>query len=287
MKTRHDERYESDPAPSSEVARRYREAIYDDDRGVSLALLHYRGGDDEFLLGEEYSRSGDAGDRAAGADILAQLGWSDKTFQSESVSILTDLLGDSDPYVIYCAAVGLGHRSAQSAIPALIELTEHPDPLVRYGVVFGLSGHEDNRAIAALIQLARDNDRDVKNWAVFGLGSQIDTDSPEIRAALRQALSDSDYEIRGEALVGLAKRRDSAIVPQLLNEWRDDDVSLLSVEAAEETRDARLYHRLKNLTEVLTLDDDPYFAGRLAAAIEACKPKEGQVGAGNPAKPGA
>jgi len=198
MKMRYNERYEGDPTPSSEVAQRYRESIYDDDRDVSLALLHYRGGDEEFRLGNDYSHSDDAGDRATGANILAQLGWSDQTFRDESVAILTELLGDSDPYVIYCAAVGLGHRSAQSAISALLNLTEHSNPLVRYGVVFGLSGHEDPRAIAALIELTRDPDCDVRNWAVFGLGSQIDTDSPDIRDALRQALGDSDHEIRGD-----------------------------------------------------------------------------------------
>jgi len=274
---RHDERYERDVTPSSEVARSYREAIGDDERDVSLALLHYRGGEDEFRLGKDYSCSDDAGDRATGADILAQLGWGDHTFQDESVAILTELLGDSDPYVIYCAAVGLGHRSAESAIPALLSLTTHSDSLVRYGVVFGLSGHEDSLAIDALIQLATDEDYDVRNWAVFGLGSQIDTDSAEIREALRGALGDADHEIRGEALVGLARRGDSAIVPELLNEWRDDDVSILSIEAAEETRDSRLYQRLKSFTALLTLDDDSYFASRLADAIEACTPKAEQV----------
>jgi HEAT repeat protein len=276
MKTRHDERYEGDVTPSGEVAQRYRAAIYDDDRDVSLALLHYRGGEEEFSLGKSYCRSDDAGDRATGADILAQLGWSDHTFQDESVAILTELLIDSDPYVIYCAAVGLSHRAAQSAIPNLLTLTGHTDPLVRYGVVFGLSGHEDPRAISALIQLSRDDDYDVRNWSVFGLGSQIETDSPEIRDALRHALSDPDLEIRGEALVGLAKRGDPAIVVELLNEWRDDDVSLLSIEAAEETRDSRLYERLKSFTDILTLDSDPYVAARLATAIEACKPSADQ-----------
>ncbi|TLD70516.1 lyase [Phragmitibacter flavus] len=276
MKTRHDERYEGDPTPSREVAQRCREAIDDDDRDVLLALLHYRGGDEEFRLGRDYSRSDDAGNRAIGADILAQLGWSDHTFQDESVAILTELLGDSDPHVIHRAAVGLGHRSAESAISALVSLSMHSDPLVRYGVVFGLSGHQDPRAIEALIELTRDADRDVRSWAVFGLGSQIDTDSPDIRDALRQALRDADHEIRGEGLVGLARRGDSALLPELINEWRDDEVSILSIEAAEQTRDPRLYHRLKSFTEILTLDDDPYFARRLADAIEACKPKAEQ-----------
>ena len=273
MKTRYDERYEGNATPSREVAQKYRDAIRDDDRDVSLALLHYRGGDDEFLLGKEYSLSDDAGDRATGADILAQLGWGDQAFQDESVAILMELLEEPDSYVIYCAAVGLGHRGATSAIPALLKHAEHPDSLVRYGVVLGLSGHEDDRAISALIRLAVDEDRDVRDWAVFGLGSQIDVDSPEIREALRQALTDPGHEIRGEALVGLAKRGDSTIIPELLYEWRDDDVSILSIEAAEETRDSRLYHRLRSFAEILTLDDDPHFAGRLADAIEACKPE--------------
>lgn len=272
MKTRYDERYEGDTTPSSELARSYRDAIYDDESDVNLALLSYRGGEVEFKLGRDYSYSKDAGDRATGADILGQLGWGDQTFQEESVAILTELLGDSVPNVIYCAAVGLGHRSAESAIPALLRLTDHHDPLVRYGVVFGLSGHEDGRAIDALIQLATDEDRDVRNWAVFGLGSQIDTDSIEIREALRCALRDSDHEIRGEALVGLARRGDSSIVTELLNEWKDDEVSILSTEAATETRDSRLYQRLKSFTELFTLDD-PYFAGQLADAIKACTPK--------------
>lgn len=274
MNTRHDDRFENDKTPSREVAERYRDAIFDDDCDVSLTLLHYRGGEEEFLLGKEYCMSEDAGDRATGADILAQLGWSDQTFRDESIEILKALLDDPDSYVVYCAAVGLGHRSAQSAIPHLLKQAEHPDPLVRYGVVFGLSGQEDGRAIAALIRLASDDDRDVRSWAVFGLGSQIDSDSPEIREALRRALSDPYHEIRGEGLVGLAKRGDPAIVDELLNEWRDDDVCILSLEAAEESRDSRLYHRLNQFTEILSLEDDPYFAGRLSTAIEACKPKD-------------
>lgn len=257
------------------MAQRYREAIRDDDRDdreISLALLHYRGGEEEFELGKEYSLSDDAADRATGADILAQLGWSDQTFREESIGILTGLLEDPDYYVVYCASVGLGHRAAGSAIPSLLKHANHPQPLVRYGVVSGLSGHEDLRAIVALIRLTGDIDPFVRTWAVFGLGSQIDTDSPEIREALRQALGDSDHETRGEALVGLAKRGDVSAVPALLEEWREDFISVLSLEAAEECRDPRLYPCLKEFTGIPDLNDDPYFARQLAAAIEACRP---------------
>ena len=276
MKKRHDERHESDNSPSREIARKYRESIHEDEHDASLALIHYRGGNDEFLLGAEYASSSDPGDRATGADILAQLGWGDQTFRNESIDILTRLLEDPDVYVVYCAAVGLGHRSAHSAIPALVRHLEHPDSLVRYGVALGLLGLEDDRAIAGLIKLAADNDRDVRNWSVFGLGTQIESDSPAIRNALREALRDSDHEIRGEALVGLAKRGDPTIIQELINEWKDDDVSSLSIEAAEETRDTRLFHRLKQFTKILTLDDDPHYASKLNAAIAACTPKTDQ-----------
>lgn len=276
MKTRYNELHESDATPSREVVQKYRELVHDDDRDghdVSLALVHYRGGEVEFQLGKEYSLSEDAADRATGADILAQLGWNDRTYMEESVEILIRLLDDRDSYVLYCAAVGLGHRAAASAIPSLLRHVGHPDPLVRYGVVHGLSGLEDDRAIDALIRLAGDEDGDVRNWAVFGLGSQIETDTPEIRSALRQALDDPDDDVRGEALVGLATRGDASVIPALLNEWRDGDVSVLSLEAAEECRDPSLGERLSQLAEILEIDDESYLAGKLAAAIEACAPK--------------
>jgi hypothetical protein len=114
-----------------------------------LALLHYRGGADEFSLGVDYSRSEDAGNRATGAEILAQLGWSDRTYQDESVAILTRLLSDSDPYVIHRAAVGLGHRFAPSAIPYLLRLADHSDALVRYRVVLGLTDLDFGALLAA------------------------------------------------------------------------------------------------------------------------------------------
>ncbi len=231
MKKRHAECYEGDNTPSREIARKYREVIHEDDHDQSLVLIHYRGGEEEFRIGKEYCFSDDPGDRATGADIIAQLGWEDQSFRHESIEILTRLLDDSDIYVVYCAAVGLGHRSADSAVPALIRHVEHCESLVRHGVTYGLLGFEDERAIAGLIRLAADSDRDVRSWAVFGLGTQIDQDSPAIRAALRGALSDPDHEIRGEGLVGLARRGDSSIIQDLINEWKDDDVSILSIEA--------------------------------------------------------
>lgn len=269
MKKRFHQGFENDATPSRIVAQRYRASVYGEGDVANLGLIHYRGGEEEFLLGCEYCASSDARDRACGADILAQLGWGDCTFREESITILIPLLQDSDSSVIYSAAVALGHRKAKSAIPALLQIAEHPDPEVRYGVVLGLTGQDDERSIDALIKLSADENYDVRNWAVFGLGAQIESDSPTIREALRRALKDSDHEIRGEALVGLAKRKDSDVVSELLKEWKDDSVSTLSLEAAAEIRDPRLLPRLRDFVRIFAPDDE-YFSNTLHDAITAC-----------------
>jgi HEAT repeat protein len=272
-KERYNAHHETDLTPSRELVERYRATIDDDDSDDSLTVVTYRGGSEEFALGCEYCASTDAGDRRTGAYILGQLGWSDRTFLEESVRILIPLLEDADDDVVYSAASALGHRADPSAIPALIRMAGHANSLVRFGVVMGLSGHEDPRAVDTLIILATDEDAAVRDWAVFGLGSQIEMDTPDIRAALIRALSDADSDARGEALVGLANRRDTAVVPALLKEWQDGEASLLSIEAAEVAADPRLSERLEQLSQTLPLEDRNYFATALENAIKACTPQ--------------
>jgi HEAT repeat protein len=77
-------------------------------------------------------------------------------------------------------------------------------------------GHTDSRAIACLITLSADPEIPVRDWATFGLAVQIDTDTPEIRAALRARLDDPDCDTAGEAMVGLARRKDAQVVAPLL-----------------------------------------------------------------------
>jgi len=76
---------------------------------------------------------------------------------------------------------------------------------------------------------------------------------------------------------------DSTASSVIANRYRkviyDDeaDVSLLSLEAAVVTQDPRLLFRLKQLTETLPLDHDPYFASTLADAMASCTPKSKDV----------
>jgi len=273
MNTRHNEPHENDPTPSREVVERFRAAFADDSADLSLVLVHYRGAIEELALGAEYAGSADPLDRAVGARILGQLGWGDRTFLEESVSLLVAMLDDPVEDVVSEAATALGHRKDPAAIPALLKLTAHANPGVRFGVTFGLLCQEDPAAVAALVELTTDEDLDVRNWATFGLGTQIDVDTPELRSALGKALSDPDSEIRGEALVGLARRADPGIAQSLLDEWNEHDgVSILSLEAAELTRDPRLHGHLQRFAETLEIDDDVHYQRALRDALAACEP---------------
>jgi HEAT repeat protein len=91
----------------------------------------------------------------------------------------------------------------------------------------------------------------VRTLATCGLGSHISTDTEAIRDALFQRFFEEDchenYEIYGEALVGLAKRKDPRIVSALLDELASDRVNNLAVEAATEMNDPQLNAALEQL----------------------------------------
>lgn len=266
---RQSERYVNDPTPSEEAVAEYR-ARFDTDEDASLALVTYRGGPTEFALGETYSRSADPLDRRVGARILAELGWSDQTFHEESVAILIEMLSDPDPSVIASAACAQGKRRNPKAIPHLLLHLNHPDDAVRNGISFGLQCHEDPAAIAGLIQLSVDPANDVRDWAVLGLGSMCETDTPELREALWKAVSDPLQEIRGEALVGLARRKDPSTQAAILKEWEQDDIGFLSIEAAMELADPVLLPQLLEFQDTMDFTNAPHFEEQVKAAITAC-----------------
>ncbi|GAC30857.1 hypothetical protein [Brumicola pallidula] len=274
VKTRFDLKYENKSESSVSVVERYRSGIEQNNWDTNLGLVHYRGGEEEFQLGKTYLNSHDPLDRGVGADILGQLGWRDKTFLDLSVNLLISALQDKVDTVVYCACIALGHRCDEKAIAHVIKFAQSPSTEIRNGVVFALLGQESTEAIDVMVLLSCDEDIDTRNWAMFGLGTQIASDSPEIRQALLKGTSDEDSEIRGEALVGLANRKDSGIVELLLNEWKTvEEVSILSVEAAEIIASPRLYSTLIELEKTLDLEEDVFFEFQLQHALDACRPK--------------
>lgn len=184
-----------DERPTDELVDLYLAAPDTDDGQQALATLHCRGSDAELAHGARLAKAATEAERVAGADILAQLGWEERTHLEDSVAILLTLLNDPSDAVVSAAAIALGHRHHPRAIQPLVELARHPSPAVRHGAVHGLMGHEDLAAVAALIELTRDPDRDVRDWATFAIAQCTDRDSPELREALFSRTEDEDPEV--------------------------------------------------------------------------------------------
>jgi HEAT repeat protein len=123
-------------------------------------------------------------------------------------------LADEDPLVVNSAAWALAHLADDTAISALIKARSHADSSVRQAVAVGLAGSVRPEAIATLIELMED---EVRNWATFALGTQSAEDSPQIREALRNRLTDTFSDVRDEATWGLALRKDPIGVRMLLD----------------------------------------------------------------------
>ena len=100
-------------------------------------------------------------------------------------------------------------------------------------IAYSLGGVDDPQALAALCVLSADADDEVRNWATFGLGTQTEADTPSIRDALAARLGDVDETVRGEAMVGLAKRNDPRVHLAVRMALEEPEPLDLVLEAAE------------------------------------------------------
>lgn len=260
-----------DDRTTEELIKLALDAENEDEVWELVPILQFRGEREVFEAVQKLCASEIYQERKLGVDILGQLGIPKRNFLDESLSVLFKMLDtEKDSEVLYSIGIALGHIGDKRAIEPLVKFKNNPIAEVRYGVTFGILCQEDTLAISTLIELSLDEDENVRNWATFGLGSQIDTDTVEIREALLQRLveEEEDSEIYGEALVGLARRRDERVVEPLLKELSSHSVGILTVEAAKEIGDARLYSTLMQLKEWWNVDKN-----LLAEAINSCEPK--------------
>lgn len=261
----------SDTRTTAQIIAAYIESQDNDDATNSLLTVHYRGGQEEFQSGMRLLASTDPCERAVGADVLAQLGWQDRTYLDESVDALLCVLGDPEDSVVESVIFALGHRGSPRAIDLLLPFAKHPTADLRYAAVHGLMPHDTPRVVEAMINLSRDSDPDVRNWATFTLARQFESDSLSLRSALEERLAESDPEIHGEALLGLAARRHVGLAPQILRELHGDFQGDWAVEAAGLLGDAQFITALRELERRLTQENAVYFLGSVRAAIAACE----------------
>jgi HEAT repeat protein len=228
----------------------------------AVTTLHYRASKDVFDAACQLCGSDCPQERTLGTNILGQLGIPTRNFPEQSVAVLLKLLKvENDEDILRAICVALGHIHEPTAIRALARFKTHPSASIRYAVVFGLLAFEEDLAINTLIELTRDQSDLVRDWATFGLGSQIEGDTPQIREALFARLFDADDIVRGEALVGLARRKDERVIEPLIQElarYPAAKYGSLPIEAAEEIADTRLLPalmRLKQSSGAATFDE--------------------------------
>lgn len=273
-------------------------ALREDDRHARrelIKVLQYRGSYEVFEAARELCESTVEKEKILGANILARFGVPKRTFLEESLPILFNLLSEEQDDDVLCSVIrALGNLADERIVEHVVKLKKHPSEFVRSSIVTALGGQHKQEAIDALIELSNDEDDDIRNWATFDLGSQIDTDTPEIREALFQRINERGNWVhdatRKAAIFGLARRKDiRAIEPlmkelELLKEFKDttglrledgsllfitiEDEGFLLMEAAKELADPRLLLALLQLKDLWSKDNSD-----LESAIVACQSK--------------
>ena len=231
----------------------------------AVTVLHFRGTEEVLERAQRLATSSCNRERRLGADILGQLGVPDRTFPVECTEILCRMLSvEEDAQVLASILIALSFQNCSDAISLVTGFLDHSDPAVRHAVVLALASAECPEAITYLVSLSRDADDDVRDWATFTLGTLFETDTPQIRDALFERIADRHDDTRGEALLGLARRKDSRIVDALKTELGSDCVGALAVEAAEALASAELRQHLVNLQK--WWDVDPQLLARAITA---------------------
>lgn len=215
--------------------------------------------------------SSKASDRELGIQIARWSGVLSERYALAEPFLFTGL-SDRSAAVILQAIYAFG-RFYPLGMPATIRdaimtFVQHPSSEIREAVAYSISGSNTRKATNALIQLAQDNDPDVRNWATFALGSEFRSDSPQLRKALYARVKDSDHEIRNEAILGLATRKDPRAYRLIRRELSLPWVSVLAVEAAAELGDSRLYPALTKLSPHWQENSD------YRRAMKTCQPKK-------------
>lgn len=220
------------------------------------------------------ARSNGLDERVLGLDILSQLGYpAGRPFLEDTLPVVLACCDDDRPKVLSSAITALGHLADRRGLPATSGHVTHPSEQVRFAVAFALpsvAGHPPaDEAVNALIRLTRDPDPEVRDWATIGLNSPFEADTEEIRNALADRLADEHGDTAGEALLGLAQRKDPRALAPLLG-WLDSDhPGNLIVEAATALGAAEALPALKRLKGTGWADRDRR-PSVLDQAIEAC-----------------
>ena len=206
-------------------------------------------------------------ERRLGAAILGRIGYDIPAFLDESMARLIDLLQDPAHDVLVDAIYGLGHRRDERGQDAILPFHEHPSPDVRCAVAYSAGGRAKD--VPVLLVLTRDSDSETRDWATFQFRIAPELDGSEVREALFARTEDEVGEIRGEALLALAERKDSRVVPMIRRELARPLAGDWVIEAAGLTGDPSLLSDLRSAWQRVEEEDQARFDRTFREAIQA------------------
>lgn len=185
----------------------------------NISELRRRPSNEVYDRAYELAQSPLAFQKEIGIYILAQLGFAPRFQQAKTLELYFQLLNtEENPNIISAVLSSIGHNNEQlnkEQVQQLIPYQNHRWVAVRFTLVQALLAVTHPEAITMLISLSKDEHPDIRNWATFGLGSQLEVDSPAIRTALWERIDDVDFITTQEAIIGLAVRKDTGIIPRL------------------------------------------------------------------------
>ena len=139
-------------------------------------------------------------------------------FADELAAVFEQSASD-DPRVRRYLALALGRLGSARAIPSLVEAVTPraggpvPDPETQIYAIWALGAIGDPKALPALLPLLHAEDPGVRKAAVHAVGAFADEAA---RTALVAALSDPVADVRWNAALALARRRDPRAAPVLM-----------------------------------------------------------------------
>ncbi|WP_370579513.1 HEAT repeat domain-containing protein [Snodgrassella alvi] len=184
--------------------------------------------------------------RALAAFILGQIRLNTKE-EKNSLKILYDLaLNDQSAIVRSYAVLSFGQRCKgikNKNLDSLLALAEKTildkSFKVRANIAIALSMFDYEVSIPLLIKLLKDTHSEVKNWAAFAVNVN-GYDTPEIRNCFVLLLKENNFDVRYEAITGLAKRLNKSVAQLIIQELSEDKIDDRMIELISYLRDDSL-----------------------------------------------
>lgn len=245
----------------------------DKSRWDNIRVLRSRPSEELFLKCVEFTKSNDTKIRKIGIDILAQLGSTPRPFLKETSKIYFELLDfETDPEVLMSLLYSIRHNNDKLGvveIEKLCSLQNHNNSLVKEGLVSALGFTDNLQAINVLIKFTEDRLSHIRDWATFYIG-QGERNNKQIRNALWNRINDKHQETKFEAIVGLAKRKDTRVIEIIKRELLDGEFGTLLFDAIIETSDKQFLPLLRQNLKAVKNDKtiNSYWLTKLKECIK-------------------